>query len=231
VAHILPTIGASDHHMAPSFPPYSTVLVGGNSLFLEGISRLLKDTDFQVIAGASSVDHVVQEDLPQCNSILLILDATHDQLASAIRKVEALRRLHAEPRIAVLTNPMRMADIALLLNTGANACFGAETRPAIFLRSLELVMLGERIALPAFQPRPGEPDAQRPEPPSAPGRLSPQERLILRSLAEGEPNKMIARKVRSAESTVKVHVKNIFRKIGVANRTQAAIWARNKSDL
>jgi two-component system nitrate/nitrite response regulator NarL len=200
-------------------------------LFLEGISRLLEDTDFQVIARASGVDHVVPEDLQQCNSILLILDATHDQLASAMRQVEALRRLHAEPRIAVLTKAMRIADITLLLNTGASACFGAETRPVILLRSLELVMLGERIVLPAFQPRPGEPDAQRPEPPTAPGRLSPHERLILRSLAEGEPNKVIARKVRSAESTVKVHVKNIFRKIGVANRTQAAVWARNKGGL
>ncbi len=42
---------------------------------------------------------------------------------------------------------------------------------------------------------------------------------------EGEPNKIIARKLHVAEATVKVHVKAILRKIGATNRTQAAMWA------
>jgi two-component system nitrate/nitrite response regulator NarL len=48
---------------------------------------------------------------------------------------------------------------------------------------------------------------------------------ILDSLVEGDPNKIIARKIGAAEATVKVHVKSILRKLGVANRTQAAMWA------
>jgi two-component system nitrate/nitrite response regulator NarL len=56
-------------------------------------------------------------------------------------------------------------------------------------------------------------------------RLSPQESRILNSLAEGHSNKVIARKLGAAEATVKVHVKSILRKIGAANRTQAAMWA------
>jgi two-component system nitrate/nitrite response regulator NarL len=43
---------------------------------------------------------------------------------------------------------------------------------------------------------------------------------------EGEPNKLIARKLHVTEATVKVHVKAILRKIGASNRTQAAIWAK-----
>ena len=56
-------------------------------------------------------------------------------------------------------------------------------------------------------------------------RLSPQEGRILRNLVEGHPNKIIARKLGTAETTVKVHMKSILRKIGVKNRTQAAMWA------
>jgi two-component system nitrate/nitrite response regulator NarL len=41
----------------------------------------------------------------------------------------------------------------------------------------------------------------------------------------GDPNKVIARKLEITEATIKVHVKAILRKIGVANRTQAAMWA------
>ena len=50
---------------------------------------------------------------------------------------------------------------------------------------------------------------------------------MLRCLAEGHSNKVIANKIDIAVATVKVHVNSIFRKIGTSNRTQAAIWARN----
>jgi two-component system nitrate/nitrite response regulator NarL len=55
--------------------------------------------------------------------------------------------------------------------------------------------------------------------------LSPQELLITRRIAEGCPNKFIAQSMSITESTVKAHVKTLMRKIGVSNRTQAAIWA------
>jgi two-component system nitrate/nitrite response regulator NarL len=55
--------------------------------------------------------------------------------------------------------------------------------------------------------------------------LSPQEERILKNIADGDPNKVIARALGIADSTVKVHVKNILRKLGVGNRTQAATWA------
>ena len=55
--------------------------------------------------------------------------------------------------------------------------------------------------------------------------LSGRERSILHCLVQGASNKVIARRIGIAESTVKVHVKTILRKIHACNRTQAAIWA------
>ena len=55
-------------------------------------------------------------------------------------------------------------------------------------------------------------------------RLSARQIAILRCLVEGASNKIIARKLKIADATVKVHVKAILRKIRVQNRTQAAIW-------
>ncbi|PVE20919.1 hypothetical protein DC522_29550 [Microvirga sp. KLBC 81] len=57
------------------------------------------------------------------------------------------------------------------------------------------------------------------------GKLSAREAEVLRCLREGAPNKVIARQLDVAEATVKVHIKMILRKIGVSNRTQAALWA------
>ena len=62
-------------------------------------------------------------------------------------------------------------------------------------------------------------------------RLSHRERLILGHLVQGQPNKVIAQELGIAEATVKVHVKSILSKIGVINRTQAAIWAMNNGLL
>jgi two-component system nitrate/nitrite response regulator NarL len=139
--------------------------------------------------------------------------------------------MRAAPLIAILTRTMRVDDVKLLLDAGVNAFFCAETRPAVFVKGLELVMLGETILPPTLLSSANVETRIRAA--CAPGheRLSPQERLILRSLANGQPNKTIARKIGSAESTIKVHVKNILRKIGVANRTQAAIWARAYEDV
>ena len=57
--------------------------------------------------------------------------------------------------------------------------------------------------------------------------LSRREMLILRMLMEGASNKHIGRNLVITESTVKVHMKAILRKLRLQNRTQAAIWARN----
>jgi len=57
-----------------------------------------------------------------------------------------------------------------------------------------------------------------------PSPLSPKELLVVKYLAEGCSNKVLARKLNIAESTVKVHVKSVLRKLRLGNRTQAAMW-------
>jgi DNA-binding NarL/FixJ family response regulator len=56
--------------------------------------------------------------------------------------------------------------------------------------------------------------------------LSSREQEVLRLAANGLANKQIARKLGISESTVKVHLGNVFKRIGVADRTSAALWAR-----
>jgi len=56
-------------------------------------------------------------------------------------------------------------------------------------------------------------------------KFSPRERDILASLARGESNKEIARSLDLAESTVKIHVQNIFKKLNMTSRVQVALYA------
>ena len=68
-------------------------------------------------------------------------------------------------------------------------------------------------------------DAQAPAPVSELDKLTPREREILACLARGESNKLIARVLDLAESTVKIHVQNILKKLGLTIRVQAAVFA------
>ena len=71
-----------------------------------------------------------------------------------------------------------------------------------------------RLRAPAVAPHPSELDS-----------LTPRERETLSHLARGGSNKEIARELDLAESTVKVHVQNILRKLGISSRVQAAVYA------
>lgn len=83
---------------------------------------------------------------------------------------------------------------------------------------------GDGAAYPAARP---VPVPAAPAEPSNASSLSERENQILRCLVKGFSNKAIARELNLADTTVKVHVKGLMRKVGAANRTQVAIWAMN----
>jgi two-component system nitrate/nitrite response regulator NarL len=209
-------------------PRHATVLVGQSSLLMEGLAHLLESTDFQVIAHASSVDHLVSKDLPEHEAILLILNVDGG-VERATRQIQAFRQLHANSRVAVVTRHSRRPDLALLFQAGAHAYFGENTNPAIFLKTLDLIMLGQAIITGEALDFSTQVEEPRPPPlrGDIPG-LSARELEILRGLAHGKSNKTIAGEIGIVEATVKVHVKAILRKIGMNNRTQAAVWARSR---
>ncbi len=157
---------------------------------------------------------------------------------------------YPDGRVAVVADHYRLDELVSAFRAGANGYFVDVMTCDVFIRSLELVMMGETIFPPAFLSfilDPQEPHGDRvgetasrdevdeailltTEDTIAP-QLSPRERSILRCLIEGDSNKCIARKIDIAEATVKVHVKAILRKIRVQNRTQAAIWGMNNVSL
>jgi two-component system, NarL family, nitrate/nitrite response regulator NarL len=224
---------------------FATVLVGQSALLREGLTRILDAADFRIVASAPRVDDLVLTALPRHRSVLLIIDAG-DDLDAAGGQVALFKERHPAARIAVLADHNHPSEIVSAFRVGANAYFIKVAPCDAFIKSLELVMLGETI-LPAailsmILDRAGDEEEHHeresvardvrkragewlePESNYTP-RLSVREGCILKCLIEGDSNKAIARKIDIAEATVKVHVKAILRKIRVHNRTQAAIWA------
>ena len=128
---------------------------------------------------------------------------------------------------------------------GLDAILSADIAADVLLRSLELVMLGQQIYSPGVRlrlasTRSASTDASDdaltlpPREQRTPGVsdplsedivLSEREVQTLRGLVDGATNKLIAQQLLLSEATIKAHVKSLLRKIRVANRTQAALWA------
>jgi two-component system nitrate/nitrite response regulator NarL len=115
------------------------------------------------------------------------------------------------------------------LQCEADGLLLSDVAPDVLIKSLELTLLGERLFPASAIQRICEASILRPQAcdmQDADSILSTREVEVLRHLMAGQANKVIARDCGITESTVKVHVKAILRKIQAANRTQAAVWAR-----
>lgn len=222
------------------------VVIAGRSILLrEGLARILRTARFRILASVPSVDDLHPAILKHHPSLFLIVH-TDETFDAALEQIEICRSRYPDGRIAVVVDRYRLNDLVSAFRTGANGYFVNVVNRDRFVKSLELVVLGETIFPPAFLSfllnasshsdqsgtsnhrgdQAGEAVAVVVDEP-APPLFSPRERLILNCLIEGDSNKCIARKLAIAEATVKVHVKAILRKIRVQNRTQAAIWGMN----
>jgi two-component system nitrate/nitrite response regulator NarL len=131
-------------------------------------------------------------------------------------------------RIVVLTETIRVARLAEALSAGVDGYLLKDMSADALHQSLRLVLLGEKV-FPTDLARLLTSDWMmgRNDVPHAGhiNRLSHREMQILGYLLNGAQNKQIARDLQICEGTVKVHLKAVLKKIGVQNRTQAAIWA------
>ena len=215
------------------------VVLGPNTLVREGLARILRVANFRVLTSASDFDNALLSSLLRPESVLLVVHLDHD-VDHAVKLIELFKERQPNGRVAVLADRCDPSHVVSVLRAQANAFFVRDTTLDAFIKSLELVMLGEIILPGEILPLIVGPADEKWTPAhqrntavlaDAARELSVGERRVLRCLVDGDPNKLIARKCDITEATVKVHVQAILQKIRVRNRTQAAIWALNNSVL
>ncbi|MBL0407294.1 response regulator transcription factor [Microvirga aerilata] len=212
-----------------------TVVLCRNSLLRMGLKHLLTGTRFAVCETDFAIAALSQE-VRSLTPELFLVDVSSCS-EEELKTVSILKAHFPQARIIAFADTFDLGFVRLGLEAGVNGyCLFTSDRE-VLIKSLELAMLGE-IILPtvlvqsAFQQlapfleqgaigQSSEPKATSP----AAHKLSPREAEILGCIMGGAPNKIIARQLDVTEATVKVHVKAILRKVGAANRTQAAMWA------
>lgn len=172
-------------------------------------TRVTSDTDFDLI--------VLDLNLPGASGL------------SCLRHVRGAAPL--TPVIVVSGNddPETMGEVVL---AGATGYVPKSSPSDVLIGAIRLVMAGGTYlpAAAAMTLRRSRPPAAAPSGPAADESLTSRQMHVLRLLAQGLSNKQIARELEISEITVKAHVSLILRKLGVSNRTQAAIEARKLAE-
>lgn len=220
-------------------PRIQLLLVDDHNLFRRGLRALLsQDGRFEVTAEAGDIGEALRclAQAPQPDVILL------DNHLPGVRGVDAIPALKdAAPgaRILMLTVSENEDDLAAALRAGADGYLLKTVESDQLAETIVKVLDGESVISPemltklvaVFRARPADSAPAPLDPPRiggpSPDLLSPREREILLLIARGESNKLIARGLDIAETTVKIHVQHILRKLGLSSRVQAAVYATN----
>ena len=222
----------------------ATLIIEPRSLVCEGLVSLMTSHSYHVVCGVASTADI--------DSSLLVADVPRLVILGALPAEEAapaascIRKLWPDTKIILLFERASSTDYQNWQASEIDGCIPLSVSPDVLIGTLQQILAGDLkilvheaasrsvIALPSAR-LPIAPVVTHEE--ARTGAfdgsfsirvrhgLSEREEQVLRDLVKGLPNKMIARKRDIAEATVKVHLKSILRKIRMANRTQAAIWA------
>ena len=197
------------------------LVVDDHQLVRAGLIILLEAAaDIQVAGEAADGQQAIEAAAATSPDVVLM-----DLSMPVLDGVAATRLLLAErpdTRVVALTSFSDRQRVTDILAAGATGYVLKDCHPDDLLAAVRAaadghVPLDPRVAAALLPTR---------EPPLA-DQLSEREKQVLRLVAAGLANKQIARRLGIAESTVKVHTGNIFRRIGVTDRTSAALWAKD----
>ena len=200
------------------------LLAEDHAVVRSGLLQLLGDIDgFEVVGAAAGGEEAVKLAAEHKPDVVLM-----DLEMPGIDGIQATRRIRgANPdvNVVVLTAFSDRGRILDAIDAGAVGYLLKDAEPEELIRGLQAAARGESPLAPqAAQALVAARAEQQSDP-----ELTPREREVLALLADGLPNKLIARRLDISEKTVKAHLTNIFHRIGVTDRTQAALWAQKNA--
>ena len=214
--------------------PVRILVVDDHTLFRRGLTALLaRDGSLAVVGDAADAGEA-QRRAAELQPDLILLD-NHLPGVNGVDALPALRQAAPAARVMMLTVSEDEVDLAAALRGGACGYLLKTIEGDALVTAIQRAMRGASVvseemtgklvaAYRGAAAAPAESEAA-PPPPSPIEQLSPRERDILRGIARGASNKEIARDLGIAETTVKIHVQHVLRKLGLNSRVLAAVAA------
>jgi two-component system nitrate/nitrite response regulator NarL len=213
------------------------LVVDDHTLFRRGLIALLtQDARFAVVGEAADAGEALRR-AAELQPDVVLLD-NHLPGVSGVAALLGLKEAAPAALVLMLTVSEDENDLAAALRAGAQGYLLKTIEGEALARAIERAIDGDAVVSPemtgklvtAFRALSATHAAPKAEPAAvAPlDTLSPREREILRHIVHGASNKEIARALEIAETTVKIHVQHILRKLDLSSRVQAAVYASER---
>jgi NarL family two-component system response regulator LiaR len=201
------------------------LIADDHAVVRQGLRTFLElQEDIEVVADACDGEEAVSAVLDGRPDVVLM-----DLVMPGLDGIEATRRILRErpaTRVIALTSFLDDEKVLPAVRAGAAGYLLKDVEPEQLVRAIHTVHRGEALLHPAATATVMRELAGHAEPVDETDLgLTGREREVLTLVARGLPNKLIARELGIAEKTVKTHVSSILAKLGVTDRTQAALLA------
>jgi DNA-binding NarL/FixJ family response regulator len=199
------------------------VIVTDNGFAAEAIRRSFRSTSGVRVAGYVDGRRPCATAVIEARPDVVIVDEM-TWSANAVARIAEIRRALPATKIIVLTAQPEAGWLGDAVRAGADAAIAKTVQPTTLGLFVREIWAGNiRHAFPIHRPTTVADDSH--------GTLTPRELEILQLVAGGASNGLIARQLWVTEQTVKFHLSNVYRKLGVANRTEASHVAHLKGLL
>ena len=208
------------------------LVVDDHTLFRRGLIALLsQDERFEIVGEAGDVSEALRV-LPSARPDLVLLD-NHLPGVKGVDAIPSFKEGQPELRVMMLTVSEDEDDLSRALQAGADGYLLKTSESDQLCDAIVKVKEGHSMISPqmmgklvaALRGQTSAPKAPVQPEPQAIDKLSPREKEILALIAKGQSNKQIARELDIAETTVKIHVQHIFKKLDLSSRVQVAVLA------
>jgi DNA-binding NarL/FixJ family response regulator len=202
--------------------PIRVLVVDDHAVVREGLRTFLELQDGIEVTGEASDGEEAVEAAARLRPDVVLMDLVMPRL-DGVAAMRVLRERVPGARVIVLTSFLDDDKLLPALRAGAAGYLLKNAEPQELARAVRAAHAGEALLDPVVAARLVEALAVRDDEPL--DRLTPREREVLQLIGRGFPNKRIARQLEVSEKTVKTHVGHVLAKLGVTDRTQAAIVA------
>ncbi|MDQ5833359.1 MAG: response regulator transcription factor [Actinomycetota bacterium] len=200
------------------------LIADDHAVVRQGLRTFLElQEDIEVVGDVADGSAAVEAALARSPDVVLM-----DLLMPGIGGVEAIkliREQRPQARVLVLTSFQEDEQIFAAVRAGAAGYLLKDVEPQELVRAIRAAHEGEALLHPAVAARLMEEFASEHGRIAAESSLTDREQEVLELIGRGLPNKLIARELGIAEKTVKTHVSAVLAKLGVTDRTQAALYA------
>lgn len=206
----------------------SVLIIDDHPLFRKGVSQLISDmgNEFKLVGEAQSGEEGIKLALHH-KPDLILLDLNMKGM-DGIETLIELKKSDIDSFVVVLTVSNDEKDLVSALRNGADGYLLKDLEPEVLKSKLQSVMSGQMVLdqnLSEMLASSIRKDQNTPPEKQEDASLTTREKEILQLIAIGNSNKIIARELDISDGTVKVHVKNLLRKLKVHSRLEAAVWA------